>query len=570
MNIKPLVVKSYLESLTEENELNRIFPILLSSLKFEILSKPTYNKGLPEYGKDIVAVGFENGIKKRFYYELKGGGDRNITTTNLHKKDGIIESIREAKYKKFATDYPNFEKLPLKIVIVHNGILKGSAREVFDGFIKSEFEFENIDFERFDIERLTSEFSDHLFGAFLLTNQENTKLFNKVLINLNTSEHVSFDYIKLVDNLFSKEWKGYKSKLPRQWVLLFETLKLIAFIIYTEAKEYNNLDICKRYIASLVIKFWFWILKNKLERDRKVINYFNQVFFFYISVLGEYFRRTLPIAKIFNGLSSEKSGRYEQIGYTKRTFEYLQYLCFYIDVEMELDEKFDAESAKSILTMVINNNSVSSRPLIDINSIPIIEIVNIYLRLNDKLSASNYLKSVFSYLKNGKKKYNRMPDANNSYESMIRFTVTGKKSAYYSETTSPLLSTLLEYTVILDLETLYLDIRDFVTEYNIDLGLFTPHHGVNSNSKHLIENTNLDLEEQLFSIPDFSDGYQRAIDVSENLEFKKFKKNLIEIKEEYQYEYRTDLAGFSPLRNLAHIYFKIPFFPDKWRGKLIE
>lgn len=57
MNTKPLIVKSYLESLTEESELNRIFPILLTSLNFEILSKPTENKGLQEFGKDIIAVG---------------------------------------------------------------------------------------------------------------------------------------------------------------------------------------------------------------------------------------------------------------------------------------------------------------------------------------------------------------------------------------------------------------------------------------------------------------------------------------------------------------------------------
>ena len=56
MNIKPIIVKSYLESLTEERELNRIFPILLTSLGFEILNKPTENKGLPEYGKDIVMI----------------------------------------------------------------------------------------------------------------------------------------------------------------------------------------------------------------------------------------------------------------------------------------------------------------------------------------------------------------------------------------------------------------------------------------------------------------------------------------------------------------------------------
>ena len=34
---------------------------------------------------------------------------------------------------------------------------------------------------------------------------------------------------------------------------------------------------------------------------------------------------------------------------------------------------------------------------------------------------------------------------------------------------------------------------------------------------------------------------------------------------EFTYEYRTDKAGYSFLRDLAHIYNKTPYFPDKWR-----
>lgn len=32
------------------------------------------------------------------------------------------------------------------------------------------------------------------------------------------------------------------------------------------------------------------------------------------------------------------------------------------------------------------------------------------------------------------------------------------------------------------------------------------------------------------------------------------------------YTYRTDKMGYSYLRDLAHIYFQTPYFPDKRRG----
>lgn len=571
MNIKPIIVKSYLESLTEERELNKIFPMLLTSLGFEILTKPTENKGLPEYGKDIVAVGKDNdGIKKRFYFELKGGNDKDINSVVLTKNDGIMMSLREAKYADFETTYKDFNTLPQKVVLVHNGELKANARKTFTGFISKEFPTNGgIEFDRWDIERLSLEFSNHLFGAYLLTDQNTTKIFNKVLINLNASNHISEDFIKLLDDLFSKnEWQGWNKK-KREWILLFETLKLISFIIYTEAKDYNNLDIAKRYLTHLILKYWHWILKNKLENDKKIIAHFNNVLTFYLSILTEYFKRTLPLAKIQNGLSYENSGRYEQVGYTKRTFEYLEYLTFLLNIDFD-NPNVNKNTVKEILTSVINANSVSFRPLVDINSIPIVDILNLYLLLDDKQSAINYLKSVLSYIVNGKEKYGRLPDANNSYENVIRFTITGEKPVYYSDSTSPLLAVLLEYIAILDLEQEYNDIRKFVIDNKIDLGIFTPHHGKNSTSTHLIENIEDDLEEQLFSNPRLNDGYQRDIklfvNLHEDMNFEAFKLDFQKRIEEFQYEYRTDKAGYYFLKNLAHIYFQIPYFPDKWRS----
>lgn len=572
MNIKPLIVKSYLESLTEEKELNKIFPILLTSLGFEILSKPTENKGLNEYGKDVVAVGKdEDGIKKRFYFELKGGADRDVNKDTFYKDYGIQQSLTEAKYVNFHTSYPRFENLPRKIVLVHNGIVSGTIREVYEGFIKKEFtDAIDVEYDRWGIERLTNLFTDSLFGAYLLIDQNTTKLFNKVLINLNASTHVSHNFIELIDVLFRKnKWTGYKSKLSRKWILLFETLKLIAFIIYTEAKEYNNLDIAKRHLTHLIIKYWHWILKNNLEQDKQVINYFQSVFNFYHSVIVEYLKRTLPIAKIHNGLSSEISGRYEQIGYTKRTFEYLEFLCWTLQVDLN-NPNFEKEKIKQILIGVINANNVSFRPLVDINSIPIIDILEIFLALDDKHSAVSYLNNVLSYIVYGKVKYDRMPDANNNFESVIRFTITGDKPTYYSDTTSPLLAVLLEYIAILDLEQQYKEIREFCIKHDISLGIFTPHHGVNSTTLHLIENKNDDLEEQLFSNPNLNDGYQHDISLfkglHEDLSFDEFKQEFEKRKNEFQYNYRTDKAGFPFLRNLAHIYFEIPYFPDKWRN----
>lgn len=575
MDIKNIVVKEYLESLTEKNELNRIFPILLESMGFAILSKPTEYIGLPEYGKDIVAIGIdEDGIKKRFYFELKGGVDRDITDSNFYGKDGIQDSLTQASYNKFVSAFPEFDQLPLKIVIVHNGIIKGSVQATLESFVvATQNNLVNTSFDRWDISRLTLLFSEKLFGQYLLIDPYTTKLFNRVLVNLNTSDGITSDFVDLLEVILSKEkWKKSK-KLPRRWELLFETFKLIGFIIYTESKEYNNLEIAKRYLTHLVMKFWHWILKNNLENDKAVTKYFDQVFNFYYKVLLEYFKRTIPIANLKDGLSSEHSGRYEQIGYTKRTFEYLEYFCFLLNVERFYNKKSHDKEMHLQLVNIINQNSVSSRPLIDIHSSVIISILNLLIDFGELQNAKNYLKLVLGQIKYAKEKLDFIPDANNSIENVIRFTVTGSKPVYYSDSTSPILTVLMEYLALLDMEEEYNVMKKFILESKIDLGLFVPHHGINSTSTHLVKDKENDLEEQLFS-KSVRDGYQSETRLTKNfdkdLNFEEFKKKVANKKTEFEYNYRTNQAGYPFLKDLAHNYFQTPFFPDKWRNLIIS
>lgn len=583
MDIKPIIIRDYLESLTENEELDSIFPILLESKGFIILSKPKEYKGFPQYGKDIVAVGkdFEDGILKRFYFEIKGGADRHITTSTFSKPDGIRESIYEAKFKKFSSSFENFENLPLKIVLVHNGEIKANVTETFEGFIQREFPINGeLKFDRWGISELTKLFSEHLFGVYLLTDQKTTKLFNKVIVNLNVESGISEDYIELLDTLFTKEkWEDYNNELPRKWKLLFETLKLILFIIYTEAKEYNNLDIIKRHSTHLIIRFWFWILKNKLEKDKKIMKYFDEIFYFYFDeILGNYFKRTMPIAEIKDGLYSEKSGRYEQIGYTHRTFDFLQYFCFVLNIEKH-NPNFNSKISLEWLLKFINANDVSTRPLIDIHSITVIDILNLLIEFKELENAKTYLSNVLFFIRLRKEKFNILPDANNSIENVIKFTVNGKKPIYYSDSTSPLLAVLIEYIAILDLEDVYYQMKEFVLKHKIDLGLFVPHLGINSTSKHLIEDKENDLDEQLFS-KSVNDGYQSELkltkinlknyNLNEDLNYEDFKEKIKKRKKEFEYNYRTDDAGYPFLKNLAHYYFMTPYFPDKWRNIIID
>lgn len=574
MEVKNLIIRDYLESLTEKNELNRIFPILLESMGFIILSKPSEYVGLLEYGKDIVAIGTLQGKKKcRFFFELKGGNDRDITESNFNGKDGIYDSIAAAVSANFSSAYPGYENLPLQIVIVHNGIVNGNVqRKLEELFVSSSKLKKGLTFDRWDIYRLTELFAENLFGPHLLTDAASTKSFNRVLVNLNTGEHVLRDFRTIIDNLLGKPVWGKGKKMPRLWQVRFETLRLIAFIVYSEAKNSNNLEIAKQYLTFLVLHFWQWILKQRLEGDKETIPYFKKVFLLYFDVLSEYFKKTLPIAILKDGLCSEHGGRYEQIGYTARTQAYLQYLIFAVEAREFLTGRKD-DQANTFITTVINNNDVSTRMLLDIDSLTIHSVINYYINDGRLVNAKNYLSLVVDNLTYAMEHNDFIPDGNNSLDNVIKYVTTGVKPVYYCSSTSLLMASLLEYTAILDMEGEFVKMKEIILEKDIELGTFVPFHGKGIPAQDLIKDKDNDLEEILFS-RSFSEGYQSQLSLKKpfdkELNFLDFKEKVFSRANEFQYDYRSDVAGYPFLRKLAHIYFKTPFFPDGWRNITIS
>lgn len=50
------IIKQYVKSLKEDNELDYIFPILLERMGYRVLSTPRQSKGQSQYGRDVIAI----------------------------------------------------------------------------------------------------------------------------------------------------------------------------------------------------------------------------------------------------------------------------------------------------------------------------------------------------------------------------------------------------------------------------------------------------------------------------------------------------------------------------------
>jgi len=532
---------------------------------FRIVITAKESKGQSQYGKDIIAIGKDqDGVDHRYYFELKGYKDRNITEENYSSSDGIRESIIEAKDAAFSdSSIPKFNHLPVKIVLVHNGILKTNIRPTFEGLISREFE--EGQFERWDIYHLTDLFGTFLFNEYLLTDDESLRLFKKTLVLLDAPQNDYRDFKMLVD---LQTEKIADIKKGRAFSKFFATQNLLASVVLHYSKDNDNLEAAKQCLTYLLLKTWAWILKNKLEEKSAVKKTFSKLISTHFRMLDLYFQRTLEIAKLKNGLYSEQGGPFEEVGYPLRSFEYLNYLIYFFEARVYFPDFIKEPTTakknilrrkqKDLLIQLIRNNDGCQRPILDHHSISILNVVLFLLQKDDLRNkdfqfVGEYLFAIIENILIINTVRGRFPHLGGEIDLIKKIRSKKPKKNDRGLPPSLLVTILFELIGFLNFEQAY---ESFSEGFKGKLNLQTAH----ANFK------DFDIEVLLFEKHFDQEFYvETSIDLKNTLE--EFKAAISE-REFEEIDYRTDQAGFPFLRKLAHIYYKNELFVDEWRRRL--
>lgn len=368
--MKQRIVRDYLESLKEDSELDYIFPMLLESMDFRIVTTPRSSKGQPQYGKDVVAIGKdEDGVIHRWYFELKGNADKDIDDNTFNKSDGIRESILAAKDVPYEdSSIPRFNSLPSKIVVVHNGILKENTHEQFDKFICREFP--DGGFERWGIEQLTALFTQHLFNEALFCDNESYLLFKKILVMMDAPGWSTTDIDKLIDLQLS--YCPTNNNSSRLLVKCFCALNLALNIILHYSQESGILLPAKKSSERIVLKLWAWILKNKKEKNKRVIGLFSRIVELHLAICSAYLQKTIPLATCYKGLYMMHGSETEKVCYPLRCYDFMNDLLYYFIAYNAFCPVITKETLRQqidIIIAVIRSNTGIDVPLLDSHAI---------------------------------------------------------------------------------------------------------------------------------------------------------------------------------------------------------
>ena len=547
--IRQEIIKQYISSLKEDNELDFIFPILLERMGFRILSTPKQSKGMSQYGRDVVAVKKKNGVPTLFLFELKGFVAKDVTDRTLNEKDGLIESLRASKYTVYEdVSIPNLKNYPRQYVFVHNGTVDANAQPTLNGFIKSEFPEGN--FERWDLAKLTSLFSKYLFDETLLADDESYRLFKKCLVLLDAEENDYSDISRLIELQLQKLDKAKRDN-KRSLQNCFATLRLIVSMVYFYSQESDNLYPAKFCVDTVVLKVWAWILKGKREKKTSILRLFNGLVMQQMLIYEEYVNKILQFANFNKSLYSFQASLTEQVFYPLRCYDFLgDLIYFYL-----LTEAYGADLKKvgkirmNALKAIIRNNPACTVPLLDTHSIPILLVFRFMaFRIKDQDDEECLVSFIIDTILNTMiryKKNNMWPEMSGNRMALVKSLI--KKSEEYACDSSLLILTLFEIIAYLNIPDLYSIFKKLVEESDVNLQVAYP------------ETSEYDIEQCLFER-----RLNKELSVETNI---KLPPTLEEFRMKYRkkydsIKYRTDTAGYNFLRILAHKYYETDFFPD--------
>lgn len=295
-----LIIREYLESLKEREELDAILPDLLSELGLTVYSRP--GRGTTQDGVDVAAFGSLDGdIEKVHLFSIKSG---NLTRSSWDGQSN--QSLRPSLNQIIDSYIPNrlplqYKGKPIIIYICLGGVILEQVQPKIEGY-KKENTKKNISFKEWNGDKL----SELILKSFLreeLLPSGFQSLLRKSLVLLDNPETSYKHFMQLVRLLsISKTNKsGDKLRAIRQ-------LNISLWILYTWCREANNLEAAYLSAESSLLYAWeiYKSYQNGKDKLAKDINstYFS-ILLTYQQICNQYIsEKILPHTKNLHAISS--------------------------------------------------------------------------------------------------------------------------------------------------------------------------------------------------------------------------------------------------------------------------
>lgn len=293
-----LIVKQYLSSLKERDELDALLPDLLSQMGLNVFSRP--GRGTRQDGVDVAAVGsIDGGVEKVYLFSIKAG---DLTRSSW---DGdTVQSLRPSLNEIRDAYIPN--RLPhehrgkdIVICLCFGGDIQEQVRPQVEGYIRQNSS-SALTFEEWNGDRLAQLILSHFLREDMLPENVRPQL-RKSLALLDEPE-ASFGHFKVL------VWEIAKtaSEGNSQCVTSIRQLNICLWILFAWARDMGNLE--SAYLSAEFTLLYAWEnakaqFSKKTKAAKSIQAGFGAILNIYQLICSHYLRKILPHIDKQDGLS---------------------------------------------------------------------------------------------------------------------------------------------------------------------------------------------------------------------------------------------------------------------------
>lgn len=381
-----------------------------------------------------------------------------LTYNNWTQKD-FDSDLRRAINPDLENIEIDFEKIEkYKIITAYNKNDDKKGIECYENSIKSApkkiYDKIDLEFERWNIDRLVQEVTENLLSADILPNNL-SGLFSYISLQVSDFEYGTKEW----ENQLIPNWKNFLNQIFIKGIDE-RKLNLVPFSLIILNNELKNCtsSIIGWYdlIEYAVLKLWdlFPSLNKKLQKI--VVLIWGD---FYINELVLYFETYHKLLTTPYGINCKTP--FMSLNAISSSFTAYWHLgrlgILYLNMLYIRDEKQKnkvLEYFSNYVEKIIENNPSCYYPLLDINHIELYLIFVIYLLSNKKEKLYNFFIELGNFLCVRKMQKTRIPfiESRNRLDLVAEYVATNEKPIEWSSKSSYLLTMLLEMFTIFDKE----------------------------------------------------------------------------------------------------------------------
>lgn len=370
-----LVIKEYLASLNERDELDAILPDLLSQLGLTVFGKPI--RGASERGVDVAAVGsLYGGVEKVYLFSIKAG-DLTRSTWNGNENQALRPSLDEIIDSYIPHRLPPEHKgKPIVICPCFGGDVQTPVRDLFTGYIDSKTKTnENIEFEEWNGDKLASLINDNFLHENFMP--DDTRSLLRKSVSMIDEPDTSFRYFAYLVSILREA----ADNAPPETVLKsLRQINICLWILYGWSRKEKNFE--SAYLSSEVALLNAWHVGNAyFSRKSKNAKLIQSVI---LSIKNTYFKINhdfmtkviTPYAHVYGAISRGVCSS-STVDINLKLFDLLgriSILGMWVLWELEMCQQSDTESKASeqqavfvadCIINLISNNPILFSPLKD-------------------------------------------------------------------------------------------------------------------------------------------------------------------------------------------------------------